>query len=361
MKRKLTMQKVQGALTALAVALSLAACGTSAGTTAGQQTSGGGTISVYNWGDYIDESLLAEFEAQTGITVIYDTFATNEDMYTKLKNGGASYDIAIPSDYMIEKMIKEDMLEEIDFNNIPNYKNIDARFTTMPYDPDSKYSVPYMWGTLGILYNTTMVDEPVDSWDILWNEKYNQQIFMYDSMRDAMTAPLKKMGYSLNSTDIAQLEEAKALLIEQKPLVQAYVGDLVKDKMIGGEGALAIVYSGDAVYCMEENPDLAYAVPKEGSNVWCDAIVIPKGAKNKAGAEAFINFLCEGEAALANTEYIGFSTVNQEAYKMLPEEQQQDPVYWPSDAVYENCEVFLDVGDALKEYDRIWTEILVSQ
>lgn len=351
-------QPISKAFPAAVLALALlaqAGCGAAPG-----EGAGAGVISVYNWGDYIDEELLAEFEAQTGISVIYDTFASNEDMYTKIKAGGAQYDVAIPSEYMIEKMISEDMLEEIDYANIPNAKNIDERFLNMPFDPQGTHSVPYMWGTLGIMYNTTMVDGPVDSWDILWDKTYRQRIFMYDSMRDSLAVALKRLGYSLNSTDTAQLEEAKRLLIQQKPLVQAYVGDQVKDKMAGGEGALAVVYSGDAYASMEENPDLAYAVPKEGSNVWVDAMVIPKGAKNKAGAEAFINFMCDGEPALRNTEYIGYSTVNRAAYDMLPAERQNDPVYWPTDDVYKRCETFLDLGGAVADFDRIWTEILVS-
>ncbi len=335
-----------------------------AGTGCSKAESGAGAekkiISVYNWGDYIDEDLLAEFEEKTGITVIYDTFPSNEVLYTKIKNGGTNYDIIVPSDYMIEKMIIEDMLEEIDYSKIPNIENIHDRFFNLPYDPDGKYSVPYMWGTLGILYNTTMVDDVVDSFDILWNEKYKQQIFMYDSVRDSLSVALKRLGYSLNTKDIAELEEAKETLIAQKPLVQANVGDLVKDKMIGGEGALAVVYSGDAVYCIEQNPDLAYSVPNSGSNAWYDSIAIPKGAQNIEGAYEFIDFLCDPDVALRNTEYIGYSTVNEAAYEMLPEEKKTDPVYWPSDEIFEKCEVHLDLGEMVKEYDRVWTEILVS-
>lgn len=316
------------------------------------------TINVYNWGDYIDEEILDQFKEETGIRISYDTFASNEDMYTKIKLGGANYDIAIPSDYMVEKMIKEGLLEAIDYSNIPNIENIDERFKGMAYDPDGTYSVPYMWGTLGILYNTKMVDGPVESWDVMWDENNKDQIFMYDSMRDSLAASFKRLGYSLNNTNPDELKEAKDALIQQKPLVQAYAGDNVKDKMIGGEGAYALVYSGDAVYCIEENPDLDYVVPEEGSNKWFDAIVIPKGAQHKKEAEMFIDFLCRGDIALKNTEYIGYSTVNSAAFDMLPEEMQSDPVYWPEDEVYNKCEVFLDLGEFIKEYDKAWTEIL---
>ena len=218
-----------------------------------------------------------------------------------------------------------------------------------------------MWGTVGILYNTEMVDDEVDSWEILWDEKYSKRIFMYDSLRDSIGAALKRLGYSLNTKSPDELSEAKRILMEQMPIVRAYVGDSVKHSMIGREAALALVYSGDAMFCIEENDALAYAVPKEGSNVWYDAVVIPKAAKHKREAEQFINFLCDPEIALMNTEYIGYSTVNTAAYEMLPEETRNDPVYWPSDEIFYNCETFLDLGEFLAEYNKAWTEVLASK
>lgn len=319
------------------------------------------TLNVFNWGDYIEEEVLASFTETTGIQVNYTTYATNEDMYTKIKNGGSEYDVLFPSDYMIEKMIKEDMLETLDLNNIPNMEHIDGRFRNLPYDPNETYSVPYMWGTLGILYNTTMVEEEIDSWDILWDEKYSKSIFMYDSLRDSIGIALKRLGYSLNTLNANDLKAAKDILIEQKPIVRAYVGDSVKHSMIGREAAMALVYSGDAIFCMEENDELDYVVPVEGSNVWYDAMVIPKDSKHKKEAEMFINYLCEPEIALLNTEYIGYSTVNASAFKMLPEETQNDPVYWTPDDVFYKCETFLDLGDFLAEYNKAWTEILASK
>lgn len=315
---------------------------------------------VYNWGDYIDGDILDEFEKQTGIKVVYETFDTNETMYAKLKPGNASYDIAFPSDYMIEKMKNEDMLEKINLNNVPNFKNIDDKFKNMSFDPNNEYSVAYMWGTVGILYNTEMVDEEVDSWDILWDEKYAGQIYMYDSQRDAFAVGLKKLGYSLNTTDLSQINEAKEELIRQKPLVQAYLGDPVKDKMIGNEGALAVVYSGDAMYSIEENDALDYVIPKEGSNLWFDGIVIPKGAKNKENAEKFINFLCDPQIAAKNTIYIGYSTANKAALDILPDDMKNDKVYWPDDDALVNCQVFHDLGSFILEYDKVWTEVLAA-
>jgi len=315
-------------------------------------------LNVYNWGDYIDESVIKDFEKEFNIKVNYETFATNEDMYVKIKSGGTNYDVAIPSDYMIERMIREDMLLKIDMNNVPNYQNIDERFRDLPFDPNNEYSVPYMWGTVGILYNTKFVDETVDSWDILWSEKYRKQILMLDSQRDSIGIALKKLGYSLNSRDTKELDAAKEELIRQKPLVLAYVGDEVKDKMVGDEAALAVVWSGDAVAMMEDNENLRYVVPKEGSNLWFDNMVIPKTSKNKKQAEQFINFMSRPEIALKNTEYIGYSTTNKETMKILDPEILNNPTAYPSDSIINNCEVFKDPGEFIREFDRIWTEIM---
>jgi len=327
---------------------------------AGVKKSGNVTINVYNWGEYIDQSVLTGFTDKTGVHVNYDTYPSNEDLYAKLKSGGVNYDVAVPSDYMVQRMIREGMLEKLDRNNIPNLKYIDKRFTNVAYDPAGEYSVPYMWGTVGILYNKKMVSDPVDSWNILWDQKYKGKIFMYDSMRDTLSVALRRLGFSLNTTDIGQLESAGQSLIQQKPLVQAYVGDTVRDSMIGNEAALAVVYSGDALYCMDNNPDLGYVIPKEGSNVWIDAVVIPKGSAHRAEAEQFIDYLCQPEVCLKNVEYIGYSTVNSETFKMLPDDMKNNPTFWPPDDAYNRCEIFSDLGDFTKEYDRVWTEVLAA-
>lgn len=327
-----------------------------AGTT-GCGSSRQATLTVYNWGDYIDKSVIAAFEKQHNIKVIYEEFATNEDMYVKLKAGGTAYDVAIPSDYMIKKMINEDMLNKPDFNNIANYKYIDERFKNLAYDPANEFSVPYMWGTVGILYNKKMVKEPVDSWKILWDKKYAKQILMLDSQRDAIGITLKMLGYSLNSKNPAELEAAKQMLIKQKPLVLAYVGDEVKDKMIGNEAALAVIWSGDAVFMKRENPDLEYVIPKEGTNIWFDAMVIPKASKQKKEAELFINYLCSPEVAFKNATFIGYSTPHTEAKKMLPAQLTSDKTYYPAKDELKNSEVFEDLSTTLPLYDRIWTEI----
>lgn len=314
------------------------------------------TLTVYNWAEYIDESVLRQFEKEYGVKVIYETFSTNEDMYVKLKSGGANYDVVFPSDYMIERMIKEDMLAKIDMSNIDNYKYIDDIFKNLDFDPNNEYSVPYMWGTLGILYDEKIVTEPVDSWSILWNEKYKGQILMLDSQRDSIGVALKKLGFDLNAKNVRELELAKEELIKQKPLVMAYIVDEVKDMMIGGEAALAVVWSGEAVVIIEEGEDFNYTIPKEGSNVWFDNMVIPKTVKNKELAEEFINFMTRPEIAFKNTNYIGYSTPNTGAMEMLDEEIRNNEAAYPSDEIIRNCEVFLDPGDFLKEYDRVWTE-----
>ena len=312
---------------------------------------------VYNWGDYIDEDILEEFEKETGIKVVYDTYSTNEDMYVKVKSGGSSYDLVFPSDYMLTRMINEGMLLKIDLEQIASHKHIDPKLMGAEYDPNNEYSLPYMWGTLGILYNTTMVDEEIDSWDVLWDPKYTKEILMLDSQRDSIGAALLKLGYSINTKDPQQLAEAAELLKRQKPLVLAYVVDEGKDKMAAGEATLALTWSGEAMYAIAENPDLAYAIPKEGTNLWFDVMAIPKGAKNVEGAHKFMDFLNRPEIALRNAEYTGYSTPNLAAWSMLPEEVRNDPGAYPGEEVLANTEVFVSLGETLKEYDRIWTEV----
>lgn len=315
------------------------------------------TLYVYNWGDYIDESVIGEFEKEYGVKVVYETFATNEDMYVKIKQGGTKYDVAIPSDYMIEKMIKEELLEPVDLAKITTFGDISDEFKNLPFDKGNQYSVPYMWGTVGIIYNKTMVTDPVDSWSILWNEKYKGQIVMLDSQRDAIAVSLKHLGYSLNSRDSKELEEAKQALIAQKPLLLAYAGDNLKDMMISGEGSMAVCWSGDAMYMIGENPDLAYALPKEGSNLWFDNMVIPKGAKNIEEAHLFIDFMNRPEIAQKNVEYIGYSTPNAKTKALLDPTVSSNPAAYPKMDQLTNFEVFLDPGTFIEEYNRIWTEI----
>ena len=329
--------------------------GSSSGNMSGEK------VIVYNWGDYIDPEIITMFEDETGIDVVYEEYETNEIMYPKVQSGAIAYDVVCPSDYMVQRMIENDLLAEINYENVPNLKYIDDIYMEMSkqYDPENKYSVPYLWGTVGILYNKKMVDEPVDSWNILWDEKYTDSILMQDSVRDAFAVALKSLGYSLNSTDLDELEAAKKLLIKQKPLVQAYVIDQVRDKMIGNEAALGVIYSGEALYCQKENPDLEYVIPKEGSNLWIDALVIPKNAQNKKNAEAFINYLCRPDIAKMNFVYITYSIANSAGRELIEDESMRESnIAFPDISQLKNCETFNFLGDENEIiYNQLWREI----
>ncbi len=319
------------------------------------------TINVYNVGDYIDEEVIAMFEEEyPHIKVNYETFYSNEEMYVKVKNNITSYDVTFPSDYMVERMIAEDLLLKLDFNNIPNYKHIGDEYKNLDYDPTGEYSVPYMWGTMGILYNKDMVDEEdMDSWDAIYNPKYKNKIFMLDSERDMVSITLKSLGYSMNSYDEKELKEAEDKLVEQKKIVRAYCGDEVKDKMIAGEAAITLAWSGDAFYCMDYNESLRYSVPKEGSNLWFDNMVIPKFSKHKKEAELFIDFLCRPDIAAMNTDYIGYSTANATARDELPDEIKNDELRYPDIPKLKNYEIFDYNAELSKRYSKLWQRVKV--
>lgn len=333
----------------------LSGCGSSGGEN--------GEVYVFNWGEYIDPETITMFEEETGIKVIYDEFETNETMFPKVEAGASTYDIICPSDYMIEKMIANDMLQELNYDNMPNAKeNIGAQYyeQAAAFDPGNKYCVPYCWGTVGILYNKTMVAEPVTSWSILWDEKYADNILMQDSVRDAFMVALKKNGYSMNTMNEEELEIAKNDLIAQKPLVQAYVVDQVRDKMIGGEAALGVIYSGEAIYTQRENADLEYVVPEEGTNVWIDGWVIPKNAPNLENAEKFINFMCRPDIALMNFDYITYSTPNVAAQDLIEDEDiRNSTIAFPDLTQYNNLETYLYLGTEGDEiYNSLWKEVM---
>ena len=340
---------------ALSVMATLSGCGSSSNGENGQ-------VIVYNWGEYIDPDTIEMFEDETGIKVVYDEYETNEIMYPKVESGAASYDVVCPSDYMISKMIANDLLAEINFANIPNAKaNISAQYfeQSRGFDTDNRYSIPYCWGTVGILYNKTMVDEPITSWEQLWDEKYADNILMQDSVRDAFMVAEKLNGFSMNTLDPDELEIAKNSLIEQKPLVQAYVVDQVRDKMIGGEAAIGVIYSGEAIFTQRENPDLEYVIPEEGTNVWIDSWVILKDAPNKENAEKFIDFMCRPDIALKNFEYITYSTPNEAARELIEDEDiRNSEIAFPDLSRYNNLETFVylgEEGDAL--YNELWKEV----
>lgn len=326
----------------------------------GEKKESKGQVKIFNWGEYIDEEVIELFEEETGIEVVYDTFENNEAMYPIIEAGGVSYDAICPSDYMIEKLIANDLLTEIDFDNIPNVKYISEGIMegSRTFDPENKYSVPYTFGTLGILYNTALIDDEVDSWEALWNEEYKGNILMYNSPRDLFVAPLEILGYSINTTNEEELSEAKELLLKQKPLLQRYVMDQIKDSMISGSASIAMCYSGEVLQLQSSNPDLKYVVPKEGSNYFIDSWVIPANAENKENAEAWINFLNRPEIALKNFEYITYSTPNTGAQELMDEELLKNPAVFPGEDILSKCEVFHSLGsegDAL--FNDLWLQL----
>ena len=321
-------------------------------------------LNVYNWGLYIsdgsDESVnvVAAFEELTGIDVNYTTYDTNESLYAKMKGGGANYDIIVPSDYMIGKMANEGMLEKLDYSNIPNYSLIGEEYRGQTYDPNDEYSVPYTWGVVGLVYNETMVEEEPDSWEALWDPTYTGSVLMFNNSRDAFAIAARKIGVSMNPTTVEQVNVIADELKKQKSVVQAYVMDEIFDKMEGGEAALAPYYAGDALVMMEENPDLDFVIPKEGTNYFVDALCIPKGSKNKEAAEMFINFLCEPDVGLANCEFIGYSTPIEAVREMLPEEVANSPIAYPSAEVLANTETFISLSDEVNAaMDTAWSDM----
>lgn len=318
----------------------------------------GGELNILNWGEYIDPELLKIFEDETGVHVNYVEMTSNEDMLIKLRSADCVYDLCFPSDYIIEKLIADDLVLPLDKSKIPNMKNIQTRMLeiTDSFDPGNTYSLPYMWGTVGILYNTKMVDDEVDSWNILWDEKYAGQIWQYNSLRDALAVSLLRLGYDINTRNADEVNEAKEELIKQIPLLYGIGTDDIRTNMANGIAALAVIYSGDAMAAMDDNEDLAYVIPKEGSNVWFDNVVIPKSAKNVEAAHAFINFLNDANLAARNTEFIYYSTPNQGALDLLDEDFVGNEVFNPTEEDLARCSVFHDLGDFVDVFNNAWSE-----
>lgn len=314
-------------------------------------------VNVYNWGDYMDPAVLEAFEKETKIKVIYDVYSTNEELLAKLKAGGTNYDVVIPSTNMLEVFLAQDLISELDLGKIPNFKNLDPQFTNLVSDPGNKYSVPYFWGTIGILYNAKTIGSDIDSWRAMFDPKYSGKIIMFDSVRDTIGVTLKMLGYSLNSTDPEQLAEVERLLIEQKELIHSYTVDAYEDPLLAGDAWLSMAWSGDAFKVIAENPDFKYVIPKEGTNVWVDSMAIPKSAKNKDAAYKFIDFILKPEIGAQLAQYLGYSTPNKEAQALLPEGVRDNPVIYPTGNVFEMNDVQVDIKEATELYDRIWTEI----
>ena len=317
-------------------------------------------INVFNWGEFINPQVLRMFEDETGISVRYSMYASNEEMYQRIRHGGTDFDVLFPSDYMIERMINHGMLSQLNWDNIPNAQHIDDRFWDMPFDPYNQYSVPYMWGTFGIMYNSALVDQPVYSWDILWDPAFANQIFMYDASRDTMGAALRRLGFSLNSTNIEEVHAARDSLIEQHPLVRAFLGDQIKDLMIMGDGMLATVFSGDAVWARQDNPDLNFVVPIEGTQIFLDSMVIPSTSTRQREAEMFIDFMTRPDIAYLNTRYVMYSTTNATTFAMLPDYMRYCEIYWPPEDAFDRLEAFVDLGDFKAEFAQAWTEVVAQ-
>lgn len=318
------------------------------------------TLNILNYDIYMDKSLINEFEIKNNVKIKYDTYSTPEEMYIKAKAGASNYDLIISSEYMIERMINEGMVNKLNFDNIPNYKYIDEDFKNQPYDPNNEYAVPYFWGTLGILYNKNTVDASSDSWEMLWDESHSQRIIMMDSQRDAFAAALKLLGYSLNTVNEKELDEAKDLLIKQRPLVMAYITDGAPDIMINEEADMALVWSGEAVSAMAENENLDFVIPKEGSNIWIDAMFVPSTTKNQEMAEKFIDFLCSTEATLRNIDEVWYSTVHTEAINQVDEELLNNPAFNIPAEDIKNMEMFRDPQEFIDLYTERWTELMAK-
>lgn len=324
----------------------------------------GVTLNVYNWGEYIangtDESMdvNGEFTRRTGIDVNYTTFDSNESLYSKLAGGGANYDIIVPSDYMISKLIDQDMLLELDFSKIPNFEYIDEQFRNPDYDPENLYSVPYTWGVVGLFYNTEFVEEEVTSWSALWDDRYSGKILMFDNPRDSFGIAQFMLGQSLNTTDEAEWQEAAALLKQQKPLVQAYVMDQIFDKMESGEAWLAPYYSGDAAILVDNSDTIQFVVPQEGTNYFVDGLCIPANAAHPEEAMEYINFLCDPEISGANMDYVGYSTPETAAKEYLSPEIVESPVHYPDEETLARTEVFVNLPDETNQLvDQLWAEV----
>ena len=300
---------------------------------------------IYNWGDYIDPELLTKFTKETGIEVQYETFDSNEAMYTKIKQGGTTYDIAVPSDYMIDKMIKENLLVKLDKSQISGLDNIGDEFLGLSFDPKNDYSIPYFWGTVGIVYNSTMVKQAPEHWKDLWREEYRNDIMLVDGAREIMGLGLNTLGYSLNTKNYERLEEVEQKLNSLTPNIKAIVGDEMKGYMIQGDAAIGVTFSGEASEMLSSNEDLRYVVPSEGSNLWFDNLVIPKTVKHKKEAYAFISFMMEPKNAAQNAEYIGYATPNKAAKALLPDDIKNDKAFYPSEKTIANLEVYDNLGE----------------
>ncbi len=335
----------------VAIVLIVAACSGKGGGKEEKQ------LNLYIWSAYVSDETLAKFEKDTGIRVRYDTYDSNEALLEKMQSGVADYDVIAPSDYMVRTMRHENLLEKIDLNRLPNFKNIAHKFQNMNYDPNNQHSIPFLWGTTGIGYNKTKIKEPVDSWSILWNPKYKDRILMLDDLRETFGTALKWKGHSINTKEPAELEEAKNLLILQKPLVKMYSSSNFDEILLSGDVWLAHGWSGQLAKAADQNKNLAYIVPKEGSTLWVDNLAIPLSAKHKDEAYDFLNYFLDAAVAAEVTNYSGYASPNEAAKPFIKPEILNDPARYPGEDVLAKCELLMNLGETSKTLDRMWTEV----
>ncbi|OEL02742.1 spermidine/putrescine ABC transporter substrate-binding protein [Staphylococcus succinus] len=330
--------------------------------TAKNHSLNGEKIYVYNWGEYIDPDLIKKFQKETGIEVVYETFDSNEAMEAKIRNGGTHYDVAFPSEYTVEKMKREKLLLPINHEKIPNMKNLDSDYMNMPFDKGNQYSVPYFFGTVGIVYNKKIYpNDTFNSWQSLYNKKYNDDVLLVDGAREIIGLSLNKLGYSLNDTHRQHLEKAEKNLTRLSPNVKGVVGDEITMMLEQHEANIAVVWSGVAAPIVQESDEFDYVVPKEGSNLWFDNMVIPKTAQNKEGAYKFMNFLLDAKINKQNTEWVGYATPNKVARAQLPENVKNDERFYPSQETQSKLEVYKDLGkETLSEYNERFLNFKMS-
>lgn len=336
----------------------LAGAGTLLGLSCGRfrQTESTGELYVYNWSDFIGKTTISDFEREFKVKVIYDTYSSNEELLAKLQSGAKGYDVIVPSDYMVQVMGKLGFLVPLDLGRIPNLRHLEPTFQRLPFDPENRYSIPYLWGTNGIGYNAEKVTDRVDGWEILWNQRYRNRIVMQDDMRSILGITLKYLGYSANTTDEKPLNEAKRLLIEQKPIVRSYTNSYI-DMLVSGDAWLVAAYSGDIYQAARESSAIKYAIPRQGSLIWVDTLAIPRNAPHKALAEQFIDYILRPAvgARLANDTW--YASPNAAARPLIDARLRDDPSVYPPRAVLDRCEFLVDLGMATTRYDRIWSEI----
>lgn len=317
-------------------------------------------LTIFNYGEYIDPDVLEMFTEETGIGIKYEEALTPEEMYAKYSSGAISYDLLCTSDYMVQRLINEGEAQKVDFSSMEYTKNIGEKYWefSKAFDAENEYALPYFYGTVGILYDTTKVKGEIDSWGVLFDGTYKDEIIMQNSQRDTFMITLKYLGYSLNTTDEGELREAQELLIKQKPDVQAYLVDEARDEVVAGNATMAVIYSGEAYLGHEYNEDLAYVVPKEGSNLWIDSWIVTKNCKNTEAAAKFLDFLCREDVATKNFEYIYYSTPNEAVVANMDDALRNDPAIVPTDAETQNCEVCVQADEkTTKLYNDLWKEL----